>query len=84
MDKLEQEEKYRAKSGECYLAAHKARTPYEKQAWLQLGRDWDKLADEVRDQFDAPPTVPLDPTPLPEEMVRVFQPSDEAEEVPTF
>lgn len=84
MNKVEQEEKYRAKSGACYLAAHEARTAYEKQAWLELGRDWDKLADEVRDQIDAPPTAPLNPTPLPEETVRVFQPSDEVEEIPTF
>jgi hypothetical protein len=56
----QQEEKYRTKSGECYLAAHNARTPFEKQAWLELGRDWDKLADEVRDLLDAPPIVQLD------------------------
>lgn len=63
----QQEEKYRTKSGECYLAAHNALTPFEKQAWLELGRDWDKLADEVRDLIDAP-----------EETVRVFQPSEDA------
>jgi cytochrome c peroxidase len=84
LNKVEQEEKYRAKSGACYLASHKARTPSERQAWLELGRDWDKLADEVRDQFDAPLTAPLEPAPLSEVTVRVFQPSDEVEEVRSF
>jgi hypothetical protein len=74
----QQEEKYRTKSGECYLAAHNALTPFEKQAWLELGRDWDKLADEVRDLIDAPPIVQLDSEPQLDKIVRVFQPSEDA------
>ncbi len=81
LEKVQQEKKYRGKSSECFLAAHNATTPFEKQAWLELGRDWDKLADEVRDLLDVPPTAQLDLTPQPEDIARVFQPGEQAGEV---
>jgi hypothetical protein len=52
------EQKYLAKSDDCERMAATAYSDMEKEAWLELARDWTRLAKELKEPLLAPADDP--------------------------
>jgi hypothetical protein len=62
LERRKLEQKYLAKGDDCERMAAKAYSEMEKEAWLELARDWIRLAKELNEPLLAPADDPRLPT----------------------
>ena len=73
LERRKLEQKYLAKSDDCERMAATAYSEMEKEAWLELARDWIRLAKELKE----PLLAPADDSPMPTQAATERKPTEE-------
>lgn len=73
LERRKLEQKYLAKSDDCERMAATAYSEMEKEAWLELARDWIRLAKELKE----PLLAPADDPPMPTQAATERKPTEE-------